>query len=214
MLKLTKKKIRQIHDILVSHYEGKRCALEYSDPFQLLVAARLSAQCTDVRVNIVTKDLFKKYPHAEDFASASVEEIAEAVRSCGLGNSKARDICAAARIVAETGMPDSLDGFVALPGVGRKIGNLMMGELYNAPGAVVVDTHCIRISNRLGLVHNEKSPEKIERILREELPAETSMVFCHSVVWHGREICTARKPNCAGCPVAELCEKNGVENEI
>ena len=204
---LTKKEKLEIHKLLLELYPHRRCALEYSTPFELLVASRLSAQCTDVRVNIVTEDLFKKYRTPQDFASLTVEELEPMIRSCGLGNTKARDIIAASKKVLELGgIPDTMDGMLSIPGIGRKIANLLLGEIFEQPGVVIVDTHCIRLANRMGFV-SEKDPKKIETELRKVIPANESLDFCHAIVFHGRQVCSARNPDCENCPLSGLCKK-------
>ena len=204
---LTKKEKLEIHKLLLELYPHRRCALEYSTPFELLVASRLSAQCTDVRVNIVTEDLFKKYRTPQDFASLTVEELEPMIRSCGLGNTKARDIIAASKKVIELGgIPDTMDGMLSIPGIGRKIANLLLGEIFEQPGVVIVDTHCIRLANRMGFV-SEKDPKKIETELRKVIPANESLDFCHAIVFHGRQVCSARNPDCENCPLSGLCKK-------
>lgn len=204
---LTKKEKLEIHKLLLELYPHRRCALEYSTPFELLVASRLSAQCTDVRVNIVTEELFKKYRTPQDFASLTVEELEPMIRSCGLGNTKARDIIAASKKVLELGgIPDTMDGMLSIPGIGRKIANLLLGEIFEQPGVVIVDTHCIRLANRMGFV-SEKDPKKIETELRKVIPANESLDFCHAIVFHGRQVCSARNPDCENCPLSGLCKK-------
>ena len=193
---------------LKKEYPDALCSLEYTDPLQLLIATRLSAQCTDARVNIVTRDLFVKYPTLEAFAEADVEEVEKYVHSCGFFRAKARDIVACAQMLLEKHggvVPATMEELTALPGVGRKTANLILGDVYRVPGSVVVDTHCIRISNRLGLVDGLKEPEKIERELRKILPPERSSDFCHCIVLHGRAVCDARKPLCEKCCVRHLC---------
>ena len=182
-------------------------ALKFSTPFELLIAVILSAQCTDVRVNIVTEDLFKKYRTPQDFASLTVEELEPMIRSCGLGNTKARDIIAASKKVLELGgIPNTMDGMLSIPGIGRKIANLLLGEIFEQPGVVIVDTHCIRLANRMGFV-SEKDPKKIETELRKVIPANESLDFCHAIVFHGRQVCSARNPDCENCPLSGLCKK-------
>ncbi len=192
-------------------YPAAECALQYEgDPWRLLVMGRLSAQCTDARVNIVCKDLFTKYPSAEAMASADIGELEALVRPCGLYRVKAADIKAAsARLVSEYGgaLPSDMDALLSFPGVGRKIANLLRGDLFGLP-AVVTDTHCIRIGGRLGFYpETEKRPLAVERILTDLLPPEETSDFCHRIVLFGREYCTARAPRCAECPLAELCKR-------
>lgn len=195
-------KLDEILQILKETYPDPICALQYSKPHELLFATRLSAQCTDARVNIVTPALFARFPELEDFAAAEVEEVEEYIRSCGFYHTKARDIVECARVLLseyDGVLPDTVEELIKLPGVGRKTANLIVGDLYGKP-AVVTDTHCIRIANRLGLC-NTKEPEKVERALRAILPPEESSDFCHRLVLHGRALCTARAPACERCPL-------------
>lgn len=205
---------RTVSDLIVSALEREypiaECTLDYNEAYHLLVSVRLAAQCTDARVNMVTPALFEAYPTPEAMASASVEDVEEYIRSTGFFHGKARDIVAAAHMIcAEFGgrVPDNMDDLLRLPGVGRKSANLILGDVYNVPGSVVVDTHCIRLTNRLGYAAT-KEPAKIEPILRAILPPEKSNDFCHRMVLHGRAVCTARKPDCDNCCIKELCEKN------
>ena len=187
-------------------YPGAVCSLNADDPFRLLVAVRLSAQCTDARVNLVTPALFEKYPDAEAFAAADVADVEELIRSCGFFRQKAKDLVGTARmIVSEFGgrVPDTIETLTTLPGVGRKTANLIVGDVYGQP-AVVADTHLIRLSNRLGLV-DTKNPVKVEFALRELLPPEDSNDYCHRNVLHGRAVCQARKPDCAACAMNGFC---------
>ncbi|MBQ0010915.1 MAG: endonuclease III [Ruminococcus sp.] len=185
-------------------YPDAECALEYDgDPWRLLVMGRLSAQCTDARVNIVCRDLFAAYPTAVDMAAAPVEEIEKLIYSCGFYRMKAQNLKDFSAIITEKfggRVPDTMEDLLTLPGVGRKIANLILGDVYHKP-AVVADTHCIRISNRLGLC-GSKEPQKVEFALRELLPPEKSSDFCHRIVWFGRDTCDARKPKCETCPFA------------
>ncbi len=204
---LSKKEKLEIHKILLDLYPESRCALEYSSPFELLVASRLSAQCTDERVNKVTKELFKKHKTPEDFALLTAEELEPEIRSCGLGNTKARDIIAASRKIIELGkIPETMAGMLELPGVGRKIANLLLGEIYGVPGVIIVDTHCIRLSNRMGFT-DKKDPKNIEEELRKVIPPNESLAFCHAVVLHGRAVCKARNPECEKCELNNICKK-------
>lgn len=189
-------------------YPEAICSLVYSDPFELLVATRLSAQCTDARVNMVTPALFERFKGVDAFADADVEEVGEYIKSCGLYKTKAKDLVNMARQLREnynSTVPDSIEELTKLSGVGRKTANLIVGDVFSKP-AVVVDTHCIRITRRLGL-HCEKDAVKIERILKGILPPEESNDFCHRLVLFGREICTARSPKCETCPLADFCPK-------
>lgn len=188
-------------------YPEAQCSLEYVKPYELLIATRLSAQCTDARVNIVTKVLFERFPTLEAFAEADVKEIEEIVKPCGLFRTKAKSISELTKmLISDFGgeVPDTLEKLTSLPGIGRKTANLIMGDVYHQP-AVVADTHCIRISNRLGLA-SSKDPYKVEMQLKEILPPEKSNDFCHRLVNFGRDVCTARSPKCGECPLREVCE--------
>ena len=196
-------------DRLLAEYPEADCTLEYRKPYELLFSVRLAAQCTDERVNMITPALFARFPSLEAFAEADVEEVERYVHSCGFSRAKARDIVACSQILLEKyngQVPGTMEELTALPGVGRKTANLILGDVFHVPGSVVVDTHCIRISNRLGLVDGLREPEKIERELRKQLPPETSSQFCHCIVLHGRAVCDARKPACENCCVRDLCE--------
>ena len=193
-------------ELLEQEYPEAICSLVYTDPFQLLIATRLAAQCTDKRVNMVTPALFERFPTVQDFAEADTDEVGELIKSCGLYKTKARDIIAMCRTLCDfySGIvPDTVEELVKLKGVGRKTANLVVGDIFKKP-AVVVDTHCIRITGRLGL-HNTKDAVKIERILRELLPQEKSNDFCHRLVLHGRAVCDARKPKCTICCLNGIC---------
>ncbi len=207
---MTKKQIAQkAVEALKKEYPDAICSLEYTDPLQLLIATRLAAQCTDARVNKVTPALFERFPDVYAFAEATEDEVAEYIKSCGLYKTKSRDIAALAKmIVSDFGgkVPDNLDDLTKLPGIGRKTANLIMGDVYKQP-AVVVDTHCIRLTRRLGL-HELKDARKIEFILRDLLPPEESNDFCHRIVLHGRAVCKARKPECKSCCMRDFCKKN------
>ena len=183
-------------------YPGAVCSLDYGEPYQLMISARLSAQCTDARVNIVTKELFAKYPTLDSFADADVNDIAEIIRPCGLVAMKSKSIvgmCARVRDVYGGTVPDNMDDLLTLPGIGRKTANLLLGDIYHKP-AVVADTHCIRISGRLRLT-DSKDPKTVEDDLRKILDPEKSSDFCHRLVMFGRDYCTARSPKCADCPL-------------
>ena len=189
-------------------YPDPRCALEYEKDYELMIAVRLSAQCTDARVNLVTPALFKHFPTLDAFADADVSEVEEFVRTCGFFRQKAHDIVAACRMLRDEyggRVPNSMDALLRLPGVGRKTANLLLGDLYAVPGSVVCDTHCIRICGKLGLSEG-KEPEKVERQLRAILPPEESSDFCHRIVLHGRAVCTARKPQCEKCTLRMFCK--------
>lgn len=193
--------------ILKELYPDSACSLVYEQPYQLMIAVRLSAQCTDARVNIVTKPLFEKYPSLQAFAEADLTELEEAVKPCGFYRMKARSIkeaCQKLRDVYQGKLPDTMDELLTLPGIGRKTANLLLGDVYHKPGVVIVDTHCIRISRRLGLT-TEKEPAKIETDLKKLLPPEESSDFCHRIVQFGRDVCRARKPQCENCPLREIC---------
>ncbi len=193
-------------NLLKEQYPQAICSLTYDDPYQLLVATRLSAQCTDARVNMVTPALFARFPTPQSAADATPEEVEPFIRSCGLYKTKARDIVALSKMLCEEfsgKVPDTIEALTRLPGVGRKTANLVCGDIYGKP-AVVTDTHCIRITGRLGLV-DTKDPYKVEMALRKLLPPEESNAFCHRLVLFGRDICTARSPRCNACPLAALC---------
>lgn len=197
---------------LKERYPDAICSLTYVEPLQLLIATRLAAQCTDARVNLVTPALFARYPDLDAFAAADPEEVGTYIHSCGLYKTKARDIVAMARkLKDEYGgvVPDTVEELIKLPGVGRKTANLVCGDIYGKP-AVVTDTHCIRIANRLGLV-DVKDPYKVETALRELLPPEDSNDFCHRLVLFGRDVCSARSPRCGDCPFADVCPRVGVD---
>ncbi len=197
-------------EALKSLYPDAVCSLTSDNPLQLLIAVRLSAQCTDARVNIVTPALFARFPTLDSFADAEAEEVGEYIRSCGLYKTKARDIVAMCRVLREQydgHIPDTVEELVKLPGVGRKTANLICGDVYGKP-AVVADTHCIRISGRLGLT-DSKDPYKVEMQLKKLLPPEESNNFCHRLVLFGRDVCSARSPKCAACPLCEVCPSRG-----
>lgn len=194
---------------LEMRYPDAICSLDYSsrNAFQLLVATRLSAQCTDARVNMVTPALFARFPDAAALAAATPEEVEEYIRSCGLYKTKARDLVAmAGQLMERHGgeVPNTIEALTALSGVGRKTANLVCGDIFDMPGAVVADTHCIRITNRLGLC-DTKDPRKVEDQLRTLLPPDKSNDFCHRLVLFGRDVCDARKPRCEVCPLADIC---------
>ena len=201
-------KVLSIIEALKQAYPDPMCALHYEHDYQLLIAVRLSAQCTDERVNQVTPALFARFPTLDNFAEADVTEVEQYVHSCGFFKHKARDIVLACRMLRDEyggKVPGSMDELLRLPGVGRKTANLLLGDLYSVPGSVVCDTHCIRITNLLGLTQG-KEPEKVERQLRAILPPEESSDFCHRIVLHGRAVCVARKPQCAKCTLAPWCD--------
>lgn len=196
---------------LKKEYPDAGCSLEYSEAWKLLVSVRLAAQCTDARVNVVVQDLYAHYPDVNALADAPVEELEKLVRPCGLGNSKARDISACMRMLRDKyngQVPEDFDKLMELPGVGRKSANLIMGDVFGRP-AIVTDTHCIRLVNRMGLVDGIKEPKKVEMELWKLIPPEEGNDFCHRLVEHGRAVCTARtKPYCDKCCLKDICAKN------
>lgn len=200
---------------LKKEYPDAGCTLDYNQAWKLLVSVRLAAQCTDARVNVVVKDLYKKYPDVKSLAEAPVEDIEAIVKPCGLGHSKARDISACMKVLVNQyggNVPGTFEELLKLPGVGRKSANLIMGDVFGKP-AIVTDTHCIRLSNRMGLVDNCKDPKKVEMALWKLIPPEEGSDFCHRLVYHGRDVCTARtKPYCDKCCVKDICARNGVED--
>lgn len=200
-------KVQAIIEILKERYADAPCALHYSKDYELMIAVRLSAQCTDARVNLVTPALFAAYPTLEAMAHADIADVERYVHSCGFYKHKARDIVLSCQMLLEKHdgkVPGTMEDLLKLPGVGRKTANLLLGDLYGTPGSVVCDTHCIRICGRLGLSQG-KDPEKVERQLRAILPPEESSDFCHRIVLFGREICTARSPKCSECPLSMHC---------
>ena len=202
-----KERAAAVVELLRQGYPDAACALQYTHDYELLFATRLSAQCTDARVNIVTKDLFVRFPTLQSFADAPVEDIEDGIKTCGLFRTKARDLKACAQmLLSDFGgkVPDNMADLLRLPGVGRKTANLILGDIFGQP-AIVTDTHCIRLSNRLGFVKNEKDPVKVEKALRALIPPAESSDFCHRLVLHGREVCTARSPKCENCCLASIC---------
>ncbi len=202
-------KVQAIIDILKSRYPDPTCALHYQKDYELMIAVRLSAQCTDARVNLVTPALFAAFPTLEAMAGADIGEVENLVHSCGFYKHKARDIVLGCQmLLTDYGgkVPGTMAELLKIPGVGRKTANLLLGDLYGTPGSVVCDTHCIRICGRLGLSHG-KEPEKVEQQLRAILPPEESSDFCHRIVLFGREICTARAPRCSECPLSMHCRE-------
>ena len=205
----TQEQIEEIVRLLLAEYPGQRCSLVYDKPHELLFAVRLSAQCTDERVNMVTPALFARFPTLEAFAGADVAEVERYIHSCGFFRAKARDLVACAQVLLEKhggALPDTMEELTALPGVGRKTANLILGDVFHVPGSTVVDTHCIRLMNRMGVVDGMKDPVRIEAALRKLLPPESSNDFCHCLVLHGRAVCDARKPRCESCCVKHLCQ--------
>lgn len=206
-----KQRALEIIERLKKEYPDAGCTLDYDQAWKLLVSVRLAAQCTDARVNVVVEKLYEKYPDVEALAEAPMEAIEEIVRPCGLGKSKARDISACMKQLKEEyggQVPDDFDALLSLPGVGRKSANLIMGDVFGKP-AIVTDTHCIRLCNRIGLVDGIKEPKKVEMELWKIVPPEEGNDLCHRFVLHGREVCTARtKPFCDKCCLADVCKKN------
>lgn len=204
---MTKKRLAALAvEALKKEYPDALCSLTYTDPLQLLIATRLSAQCTDARVNLVTPGLFSRFPTLDSFCGGTQEEIEEYIHSCGLYKTKARDILAMCRMLKNSfggKVPDTIEELTKLPGVGRKTANLIMGDIFHKP-AVVTDTHCIRISGRIGL-STGKNPAKVEKQLRAVLPPAESNDFCHRLVLHGRAVCTARSPKCGACCMKVFC---------
>lgn len=204
----------EIIERLKQEYEQAECTLDYNEAWKLLVSVRLAAQCTDARVNVIVEELYRVFPDVKSLAEAPVEEIEKIVKPCGLGKSKARDISACMKILHEQydgKVPEDFDALLKLPGVGRKSANLIMGDVFHKP-AIVTDTHCIRLVNRMGLVDNIKEPKKVEMALWELIPPEEGSDFCHRLVNHGRDVCTARtKPHCERCCVNDICAHNGVD---
>ena len=204
----SKAAVRRIIEGLKELYPDALCSLNYEKDYELLFAVRLSAQCTDARVNMVTPGLFAKFPTLEAFANASYEEVGEAIRSCGFYHTKAKDLVECAKLLLDRHggrVPDTMEELTALPGVGRKTANLVLGDIYGQ-SAYVCDTHCIRITGRLGLTDGSKDPLSVEKQLRQVIPGEESSNFCHRMVLHGRALCIARKPNCAECPLKAECD--------
>lgn len=197
-------------------YPEAGCTLDDKEAWKLLVSVRLAAQCTDARVNVIVKKLYKKFPDVNALAEAKVEAIEAIVRPCGLGKTKARDISACMKVIRDKykgKVPDQFNQLLELPGVGRKSANLIMGDVFGKP-AIVTDTHCIRLSNRIGLVEDIREPKKVEMALWKIIPPKEGSDFCHRLVFHGREICTARtKPFCSRCCLSDICAQNGVETE-
>ena len=212
---MTKKMLAlEVIERLKKEYPDADCTLDYDQAWKLLVSVRLAAQCTDARVNVVVEGLFKKYPTVKALAEADEADIERIVHPCGLGKSKAKDISACMKMLHEKfndQVPDDFDTLLTLPGVGRKSANLIMGDVFGKP-AIVTDTHCIRLSNRIGLVKDEKDPKKVEMALWKIIPPEEGSSLCHRLVYHGREVCTARtNPYCDRCCLNDICKKNGVK---
>ena len=203
----------EIIERLKREYPNADCTLDYNQAWKLLVSVRLAAQCTDARVNVVVQDLYARFPTIDALAEADVAEIEAIVKPCGLGHSKARDISACMRMLRDEyggNVPDDFDALLKLPGVGRKSANLIMGDVFGKP-AIVTDTHCIRLTNRMGIVDQIKEPKKVEMALWKIIPPQEGNDFCHRLVEHGREVCTARtKPYCDRCCLNDICPKIGV----
>ena len=203
-----KEKVAAIIEILKQRYPEALCALHYEKDYELMISVRLSAQCTDARVNMVTPAMYAKFPTLEAFANAGYEEVGEAIKSCGFYNTKSKDLVECAKILLEKyggSVPGTMEELTSLPGIGRKTANLILGDIYHQP-AYVCDTHCIRITGRLGLTDGSKDPLSVEKQLRAVLPPEESSDFCHRMVLFGRDRCTARKVNCDGCPLRADCD--------
>ena len=209
-----KQRAKEVIERLKKEYPIAECTLDYDDAWKLLVSVRLAAQCTDARVNEVVPGLFEKFPSPKALAEALPEEIEKIVRPCGLGNSKARDINGCMKMLVEEydgKVPEDFDSLLKMPGVGRKSANLIMGDVFGKP-AIVTDTHCIRLCNRIGLVDGIKEPKKVETELWKIIPPEEGNDFCHRLVMHGREVCTARtQPFCDRCCLFDICRRNGVK---
>ena len=204
----TQAQISAIIEALKKLYPDAICSLDYQKDYELLFSVRLAAQCTDARVNLVTPALFERFPTLEAFAAATPDEVGEYVRSCGFWRAKAKDIVGSAQMLLRDfggKVPDNMDDLLRLPGVGRKTANLILGDIYGKEG-YVCDTHCIRITGRLGITDGSKDPLKVEQQLRKTIPPEESSDFCHRMVLHGRALCMARGPKCGECPLRELCD--------
>ena len=207
MINLKKDKVNKIIQLLKNKYPDAKCSLDYKNPLELIIAARLSSQCTDKRVNIVTKKLFEQYKTLQDFASANLNEIETIIKPCGLYHTKAKNIILLSKTLIEKFngvIPNTIEDLITLPGIGRKTANLVLGEIFKLP-SIICDTHCIRITNLLGLTKS-KNPQKVELQLKKILPSLDSTLFCHLMVFHGREICKARNPLCTQCTIYHLCD--------
>ena len=215
-LKAKKELALKIIERLKQEYPSAGCTLDYNEAWKLLVSVRLAAQCTDARVNVVVPKLYEKYPGIEALAEAEVSDIEAIIKPCGLGHSKARDISACMKMLRDEyggKVPKDFEALLKLPGVGRKSANLIMGDVFGEP-AIVTDTHCIRLTNRMGLVEGIKEPKKVEMELWKIIPPEEGSDFCHRLVYHGREVCTARTtPYCERCCISDICKKAGVEKK-
>lgn len=207
-----KERVARLRALLDKAYPDVKCSLDFETPVEMLVAVQLSAQCTDARVNIVTKELFRKYKTAEDFANADINELQEYIKSAGFYKNKSKNIIACCQRLVEVydgKVPDTMEDLLTLAGTGRKTANLILGDLYGKP-AVVVDTHCMRLSRRIGLT-KEEEPQKIEMDLKKIVPPDYQLRMCHQFVYHGRAVCTARSPKCDVCPIYEVCKRVGVD---
>lgn len=207
-----KERVLALRELLDKAYPEVRCSLNYTTPVEMLIATQLSAQCTDARVNIVTEKLFERYRSAEDFANADLEELQEYIKSAGFYKNKSKNIIACCKRLVEVyggQVPDTMEDLLTLPGTGRKTANLVLGDIFGKP-AVVVDTHCMRLARRIGLT-KEEEPTKIEADLKKIVPEDYQLRLCHQFVYHGRAVCTARKPNCEACPIASVCKRVGVK---
>ena len=207
-----KERVTLLLQLMDEAYPEVKCSLDYSTPLEMLIATQLSAQCTDARVNIVTKELFKRYRSAQDFADADLLELQEYIRSAGFYKNKSKNIIACCKRLVEVyggEVPDTMEDLLTLAGTGRKTANLVLGDIFGKP-AVVVDTHCIRLTNRIGLT-THKEPEKIEMELKKLIPSERQLKLCHQFVYHGRAVCTARSPKCDACPIRPACKRVGVQ---
>ncbi len=205
-----KERVAELRPLLDAAYPEVECSLNYSTPVEMLIATQMSAQCTDARVNIVTEKLFKKYKSVEDFANADYDELCEDIKSAGFYRNKAKNIIGCCqRLIAVYGgeVPDTMEELLTLPGTGRKTANLVLGDIFGKP-AVVVDTHCMRLARRIGLT-KETEPAKIEQDLKKIVPPDYQLRLCHQFVYHGRAVCTARKPKCEICPIASVCKSAG-----
>ena len=206
-----RERVLRIHEVFEEIYPDVKCSLHYRTPLEMLIATQLSAQCTDARVNLVTKDLFEKYKNVDDFADADYETLMDDIRSIGFYRNKAKNIIACCQRLREVyggRVPDSMEELLTLPGTGRKTANLVLGDIYRQP-AIVVDTHCMRLSRRIGLTKHSE-PAKIEMDLKKLIPPEYQLRMCHHFVHHGRMVCTARKPKCETCQIREYCGRVGV----
>ena len=215
-LKAKKELALEIIERLKREYPSAGCTLDYNEAWKLLVSVRLAAQCTDARVNVVVPKLYEKYPSIEALAEAEVSDIEAIIKPCGLGHSKARDISACMKMLRDEyggKVPRDFEALLNLPGVGRKSANLILGDVFGEP-AIVTDTHCIRLTNRMGLVEGIKEPKKVEMELWKIIPPEEGSDFCHRLVYHGRELCTATTPPfCERCCISDICKKAGVEKK-